>query len=61
VRSAGRLREGRARLRSGAVVTVRATAPDGAVKLMRFTMRAGNKLPVRKRQCALPGSELKEP
>jgi hypothetical protein len=49
----------RARLRSGAVVTVRATAPNGAVKLMRFTMRAGNKLPVRKRQCALPGGKLK--
>jgi hypothetical protein len=49
----------RARLRSGAVVTVRATAPNGAIKLMRFTMRAGNKLPVRNRQCAAPGGKLK--
>jgi hypothetical protein len=49
----------RARLRSAAVLTVRATAPNGAVKLMRFTTRAGNKLPVRKRQCAPPGGKLK--
>jgi hypothetical protein len=49
----------RARLRSGAVLTIRATAPNGAVKLMRFTMRAANKLPVRKRQCALPAGKLK--
>jgi hypothetical protein len=49
----------RAQLRSGAVLTVRATAANGAVKLMRFTMRAGNKLPVRKRQCALAAGKLK--
>jgi hypothetical protein len=47
----------KARLRNGAKVTVTVTGPTGAVKAMSFRIR-GNKLPVRKRQCAPPGGKL---